>query len=208
LTADAPSEREAHRAFLNKYYGLSRRVYDLTRRYFLLGREAALEHLGQDAWTTLVEIGPGTGRNLAKLRALKPEARLGGIEASDAMLDHARGKVPFASVVHGFAEDADVVSVLGERPDRILFAYCLSMVQDPLGALEHCRRQLAPGGEVVVVDFGDLAGWPGPLRRGLRAFLDAFHVHPLPEAELERLAFASVHGRGRYWSLRRFSALD
>lgn len=199
--------RDEHRAFLNKYYGISRGIYDLTRRYFLLGREAAIAHLAEAPWSSLVEIGPGTGRNLRKLHALRPAARLGGIEASDAMLDHAQKRVPFARLVHGFAEDADIQAVLGARPDRILFAYCLSMVQEPLAALEHCRRQLAPNGEVVVVDFGDLSGWPGPLRRAMRRFLDAFHVNPLPDHDLEALALESRHGRGRYWSLYRFGPL-
>lgn len=195
------TQRDEHRAFLNKYYGLSRGIYDLTRRYFLLGREAALAHLEGQSWNTLVEIGPGTGRNLRKLHHQRPAAKLGGVEASDAMLAHARRKAPFASFIQGFAEDADIASVLGRRPDRILFAYCLSMVQEPLKALEHCRRQLAPGGEVVVVDFGDLSGWPEPLMLGMRAFLDAFHVQALPKEELEQRASRIQHGRGRYWSM-------
>lgn len=199
--------REEHRAFLNRYYGISRGFYDLTRRYYLLGREHALNHLGETRWSSLVEIGPGTGRNLRKLRDLRPNAEFGGVEASDAMLEHANEKIPFAKLVHGFAETADIEAVLGKKPDRILFAYCLSMVQQPLPALEHCRRQVAPGGEVIVVDFGDLGGWPGPLRMAMRAFLDAFHVRQLPDPELEALAKASEHGRGRYWSMYRFDAI-
>lgn len=202
------TQREEHRAFLNRYYGVSKGIYDLTRRYFLLGREAALAHLKKERWESLVEIGPGTGRNLKKLHELRPSARLGGVEASDEMLDHARSQVPYATLVHGFAEDADIEGVLGLKPDRILFAYCLTMVQEPLRALEHCRRQLPPDGEVVVVDFGDLSKWPGPLRSAMRTFLDTFHVYELPTEELERMAKNSVHGRGRYWSMYRFSRLD
>lgn len=201
------TDREAHRDFLNRYYGLSRGFYDLTRRYFLLGREPMLEHLASEPWDSLVEIGPGTGRNLIKLRALRPTAAYGGVEASDAMLDHAKSKVPFAKLIHGFAEDADIRSVLGFAPDRILFAYCLSMVQEPLQALEHCRRQVAPGGEVVVADFGDMSGCPVPFRAAARRFLDTFHVYALPDDELERLCLSSVHGLGRYWSLYRFGSL-
>ncbi|MBX2812547.1 MAG: class I SAM-dependent methyltransferase [Myxococcales bacterium] len=202
------SAREDHRAFLNRYYGVSRRIYDLTRRYFLLGREAAIAHLVEEQWETLIEVGPGTGRNLRKLKNKRPNASYGGVEASDAMLEHAKIKVPFARMVHGFAETADMTSILGKAPDRILFAYCLSMVQEPLAALEHCRRQLAPGGEVVVVDFGDLSGWPSIPREYFRSFLDTFHVRPLPSSELESLAFWHTHGRGQYWSMFRFSPLE
>lgn len=207
-TSRPDADRDEHRAFLNKYYGLSRGVYDLTRRYFLLGREAMLKHLARDRWSSLVEVGPGTGRNLAKLKALRPEAELGGIEASDAMLEHAAKKVPWAKMVHGFAEDADIEAIFGKAPDRILFAYCLSMVQEPLKALEHCRRALPPHGEVIVVDFGDLAGLPTLPRKALRAFLDSFHVYELPDAELSKQCLSETHGRGRYWSMYRFGPLS
>ncbi|MEQ8773628.1 MAG: SAM-dependent methyltransferase, partial [Erythrobacter sp.] len=41
-----------------------------------------------------------------------------------------------------------------------------------------------PGGELHIVDFGDLSGLPGPLERGLHAWLAKFHVETrstLPE---------------------------
>lgn len=202
------TSQEAHRAFLNRYYGVSRRIYDLTRKYFLLGRDVAINHLAEQPWETLIEVGPGTGRNLRKLKDLRPNASYGGIEASDAMLSHAQEKVPFAQLVHGFAENANLEDVLGVPPDRVFFAYCLSMVQEPLEALEHCRRQVAPGGEVVVVDFGDLASWPGPIKNSFRGFLDTFHVRPLPYETLEKLSSWHQHGRGHYWSMYRFDRIE
>lgn len=199
-------DREAHRAFLNRYYGVSRWIYDLTRRYYLIGREVALDDLiAQRGWMTLVEVGPGTGRNLRKLRAARPEARYGGVEASDEMLAHARNKCPWAVLTGGFAEDADLVGLLDAPPDRILFSYCLSMVQEPHKALAHARRSVAADGEVMVVDFGDLADL-GRFRPALRKWLDSFHVHSLPD-DIEPLAFDVKHGWGRYWTLMRFSHL-
>ncbi len=199
-------DREAHRAFLNRYYGISRWFYDLTRRYYLIGREVAIEQLiAQRGWMSLIEVGPGTGRNLRKLRQGRPEARYGGIEASDEMLAHARRKCPWATLAGGFAEDADMAGLLGERPDRIFFSYCLSMVQEPHRALEHARRSVAPGGEVLVVDFGDLSEL-GRFQPALRKWLDSFHVHPLPE-DIEASAFDVEHGWGRYWTMMRFSPL-
>lgn len=208
ISAAGEPNKEGHRAFLNKYYGLSRGIYDLTRRYFLLGREHAIAHLSKDeSWDSLVEIGPGTGRNLSKIRSARPTAAYGGVEASDAMLEFARRKAPFAKFVHGFAEDADIESVLGFAPDRILFAYCMTMVQSPLQALENCRKQVAKGGEVIVVDFGDMSTWPAPLRAGMSRYLATFHVYELPNRQLSELATAEEHGGGRYWSMYRFSSL-
>ena len=38
---------------------------------------------------------------------------------------------------------------------------------------------MAPGGEVVIVDFGDMQGLARSLRDGLRAWLHTFHVKPI-----------------------------
>ena len=83
---------DAHRAFLNRYYRLTRHVYDASRRFYLLGRDRAIRDLLAHDWQRLVEIGPGTGRNLRRLHAARPTARYGGIEASDEMLAHASAR--------------------------------------------------------------------------------------------------------------------
>jgi len=188
-----------HRAFLNRYYGVSRFIYDATRRYYLLGRDVVLRDLAADAaWETLVEVGPGTGRNLVRLHRARPEARLGGLEASDAMLGHARVKCPWARILHGFAEDAPLTEVLGARPDRVLFSYCLSMVGDRAAAIANARRALSAHGEVVVIDFADFAGLPHRAARAFRTYLGTFHVAPLSAADLESAASVRRGPRGYY----------
>jgi S-adenosylmethionine-diacylgycerolhomoserine-N-methlytransferase len=200
------ADRAKHRAFLNRYYGASRLFYDATRRYYLLGRDAVLRDLAADCrWATLVEVGPGTGRNLARLHRVRPAARLGGLEASDAMIHHASRRCPWARLVQGFAEDAPLPDVLGERPDRILFSYCLSMVGDRAAALANARASLARAGEVVVVDFSDLGGWPRRAAMAFRAYLGAFRVTPLDESDL-RGASEILLGPGRYFVRATFRA--
>jgi S-adenosylmethionine-diacylgycerolhomoserine-N-methlytransferase len=167
-----------HQGFLDRYYGLTRHVYDATRKYYLFGRDRALEQLLAEPWNTLIEIGPGTGRNLRHLHARRPQARYGGVEASAEMLTHAAERCGFAHLVHGFAESADLVAIHGRRPDRILFSYALSMMTQPERALANAERALAPGGQIVVVDFGSLRGLPPPLREAFRRFLASFHVRP------------------------------
>jgi S-adenosylmethionine-diacylgycerolhomoserine-N-methlytransferase len=201
------SEQASHRAFLNRYYRTVRHLYDPTRRYFLFGRDRVIADLLREPWRTLVEIGPGTGRNLRLLHQRRPDARYGGVDASDEMLAHAQARLPWASLTHGFAETADIAGVVGERPQRILFSYCLSMVGDPDAALVNARRALALGGEVVVVDFGDLRGMWAPLAGMLRAFLRAFHVAPVDEALLARHARAIDWGPGRYYIVARLPPL-
>jgi S-adenosylmethionine-diacylgycerolhomoserine-N-methlytransferase len=199
------SERAAHVEFLEAYYGVSRHFYDLTRKYYLFGRDSLLEQLYPEPWSRLVEVGVGTGRNLRKLHRRRPEASLGGVDASEAMLTTARRRCPFATLSYGFAEDAPLAAVLGRAPDRILLSYCLSMVRDPRAAIENARRSLAPGGEVVVVDFADLGGLVRPLRDGLGAWLRAFHVAPVDLSVLGRDATVSF-GPFRYFFIARVRA--
>ncbi|MCB9666038.1 MAG: methyltransferase domain-containing protein [Alphaproteobacteria bacterium] len=199
MSAATPLDPAAHRDFLNRTYGWTRSIYDLTRKHYLFGRDTVLEALLREPWEGLVEVGPGTGRNLAILRARRPKARLGGVEACDEMLEHAQARLPEVRFVHGFAETASYAGLLGLPADRVLFSYCLSMVQDPGAALDRALDQVAPGGEVVVVDFADLGGLPWPLAGLLRAWLAAFHVVPLDEALLDARGATVSHGPGRYW---------
>lgn len=200
------AEASQHREFLNEYYSWSRWIYDITRKYYLLGRDQALDALLDTPWTGLVEIGPGTGRNLGILAARRPHAVLGGVEPCDAMLDHARRRLPRVKWMFGFAETARYRSLLGVPVDRVLFSYSLSMIQDQGAALDRAIEALGPGGEVVVVDFGDLSALPTPARKALRTWLGWFHVRPLDHAPLEARGAVITWGPGRYWLMARIAA--
>ena len=204
MTAD---RQETHRAFLDRYYRLTHHVYDVSRKYFLFGRDGVLERLLATDWTTLMEIGPGTGRNLARLHRRRPQAMLGGLEASEVMRAHAGRRCPWARIDPGFAEDGDIAAVLGAPPQRILMSYALSMFPDKDRAIGNARRHLAPGGELWVVDFSDLAGLAALPRRALGTFLHAFHVEPVPDELLHSHGASHVeHGRLRYFVVARFVA--
>lgn len=188
--------RRAHRDFLNRYYGPCRHFYDLTRKYYLFGRDRVLDGLLEEPWSTLVEVGVGTGRNLRRLHRGRPEARYGGVDACDAMLSHARARLPWATLQHGFAETVELTGVLGVPLDRVVFSYTLSMVEEPLRALRNAQQALAPDGKILVVDFADFRGFPAVLSRPFRRFLAAFHVHPWPGLETSPRV---RYGFGRYY---------
>jgi S-adenosylmethionine-diacylgycerolhomoserine-N-methlytransferase len=197
----AGASRAEHASFLDRFYGSVHRVYDVTRKYYLFGRDTVLERMLERPWSSLVEVGSGTGRNLGILAERRPTARLGGLDASEVMLGHARKRLPQVPFRYGFAEDADLTAILGEKPERILFSYCLTMVTDPDAALRNARAHLAPGGEIWVVDFGDLTGIPGPLGRTFRRFLHRFHVDPLEPGVLEAHQARIEDGPGRYFRI-------
>ena len=196
-------DHDAHREFLNRYYGWSKRIYDVSRKYYLFGRDRVIRELGREDWSTLVEIGPGTGRNLLQLRKAKPEATFGGVEACDEMLEFARERLPGVPLVQGFAESVDYANLLGEPIDRVLFSYCLSMIQDQAGALDRALASVRPGGQIVVVDFADLSGMPGLAGKALHKWLDLFHVESLDPAPLIERGAVVTYGPGRYYLIAR-----
>jgi S-adenosylmethionine-diacylgycerolhomoserine-N-methlytransferase len=197
--AQARGARDAHRLFLNRYYGISRHFYDFTRKYYLFGRDAELALLAKEKWNSLLEIGPGTGRNLIELHRLRPHAVLGGLEASDEMLTHAEKHCAFARFRQGFAEDAPLSNILGQKPERILFSYCLSMVTNPEAALENAVNALPPNGEVVLVDFGDFSGLPASFQRAMTSWLKTFHVNPVSSSLLSEFGAEMSYGPFGYY---------
>ena len=184
---------------LDTNYRLQRHVYDLTRRYYLLGRDQMLEEMRPPHRGSVLEIGCGTARNLVTAAELYPDAELSGVDLSRVMLAVAersltreglRGRV---SVGHGDATCFDAAALLGRSAfDRVFFSYSLSMIPDWSGALTHGASLLAPGGSLHVVDFGRFDGLPPAVAGTLRWWLRRYHVTPRDnlERELERLARA------------------
>lgn len=172
-----------HAERMDANYRWQRFVYDLTRRFYLLGRISLLEQMPVPPQGHVMEIGCGTAWNLIRLARLHPTARLTGLDASRAMLETARQKVAKAGfsdrieLAHGMAE-AVGESDPPQRYDAVFFSYALSMIPDWRGALAAAVPLVRPGGVLGVVDFGDLAGLPRPWRRFLRAWLRKYHTQP------------------------------
>lgn len=185
--ASTPSP--THAALMDEVYRGQRHIYDFTRKYYLFGRDTLIAGLDARPGMRVLEVACGTGRNLAKLAKAWPGVRLFGLDISSEMLKSARAALgEDARLGEGDACAFDPASLLGEPAfERIVLSYSLSMIPDWQGALAHAAGQLAPGGALHVVDFGDLGGLPGPLRQGLRAWLAKFHVAP----RLDLPAFAA-----------------
>ena len=82
-----------HGAEMNSVYRYTRHVYDISRKYFLFGRDTLISEVANKSGQKICEIGCGTGRNLIKLAQLNSSNQLFGIDASDLMLEIARGKI-------------------------------------------------------------------------------------------------------------------
>ncbi len=183
-----------HADLMNSVYRGQRHIYDLTRKYYLFGRDRVIANLDCAPGDAVLEIACGTGRNLDRVRAAYPGVRLFGIDISREMLINARrtlGKEAGLAVAD--ATDFDAAAVLGKAQfDRVILSYSLSMIPGWERALNHAATLVAPGGSLHIVDFGTLARMPFPLARLLRSWLSRFHVEPRTDlvANAQQLARA------------------
>jgi S-adenosylmethionine-diacylgycerolhomoserine-N-methlytransferase len=175
---------------MDAIYRSQRHIYDLTRKYYLFGRDRLLDTLPVTTGARVCEIGCGTGRNLIRLARRRRDLNLYGVDVSAAMLDTATAAIERARLedrVHLalIGEDGlDPASVFGvDAFDAVFFSYVLSMVPDWRPALDRAASLLRPGGVLAVVDFGDQNGVAAWRRVPLLAWLRHFDV--LPRAEIE-----------------------
>src|ERR1700761_217560 len=153
---------------MNRMYRWQRHIYDLTRRYYLLGRDQMIANLHPAHGASVLEIGCGTGRNLVLAAKRYPDAYFFGIDVSTEMLTSARSAISrrhlthLIRVAHGDATDFDPQLSLGIPSfDRVMISYSLSMIPDWERVLDAAIARLNPGGQLHVVDFGDQEGLPG-----------------------------------------------
>lgn len=167
-----------HGRLMDDVYRYQRVIYDVTRKYFLLGRDHMIDHMIVRPGDTVLEVACGTGRNLALIRARYPRARLYGLDISEHMLASARSKLGSdAALARADACHFDPGALFGVASfDHIVISYSLSMIPDWQAALAEAMRRLSPGGHLHVVDFGDQAGLPRWFKHGLRRWLSRFHV--------------------------------
>ena len=207
-----------HARRMDAIYAGQRHIYDLTRKYYLLGRDRLIAELAPPPGGSVVEVGCGTGRNLILAAREWPKARCYGFDISAAMLDTASAKVAAAglssriTLAKGDATDWAASALFGiEAADRIFMSYTLSMIPDWQGAIAAACDALAPGGALHIVDFGQQEGLPGWFRAGLFGWLARFHVAPramLAEAAREIASDVGARAtlvrlyRGYAWSVR------
>ncbi|RNJ61597.1 MAG: class I SAM-dependent methyltransferase [Porphyrobacter sp. IPPAS B-1204] len=186
----------SHAALMDEVYRGQRHIYDLTRKYYLFGRDTLIAGLDARAGMRVLEVACGTGRNLAKVGKAWPGVRLYGLDISAEMLKSARAAVGAeARLGECDACSFDPQPLLGEPAfERIVLSYSLSMIPDWEGALDHAASLVADAGELHVVDFGDLQGLPRPAQTLLRGWLAKFHVEP--RAALPAAAARIAHARG------------
>lgn len=192
---------------MDRMYRYQRRIYDLTRKFYLLGRDGMIDGLRPAPEMSVLEIGCGTARNLILAAKRFPDADFFGIDISGEMLRTAQ-----INIARDMLEDAievacadaasfDPKSLFGvQQFERIFVSYSLSMIPAWRSVLQNTLTLLTPNGELHIVDFGDQRGLPGFFARALCGWLRLFHVTPRADLELQLRTLADFHHAELYFT--------
>lgn len=181
-TTEVPA---GHAELMDGVYRWQRHIYDLTRKYYLLGRDRLVEGLDVPAGGTVLELGCGTGRNIILAARHYPEARFFGLDISSEMLETAsaaiarEGLSARVKLAKGDATDFNAGTLFGTASfDRIFVSYSLSMIPGWEKTVSAALAALSREGSLHIVDFGQQEGLPRWFRALLRGWLRKFHVEP------------------------------
>ena len=137
-------------AYVEKLYNRFSTIYDLIYgiQVFNHGRELAPEYLDLFPEAQLLEVGVGTG---LAIPPLPRNIEITAIDFSQKMLNQARKRLHSLSIhnVQLFKMDATHLGFPDNSFDRILAAYFISTVPNPVKVILEMKRVCRPGGYLV-----------------------------------------------------------
>ncbi len=168
---------------MDKMYRHQRYFYDLTRKYYLLGRDKLIAEMDVREGENILEVGCGTGRNLAILAKKYPNTNFFGLDASAAMLETANKKISAnnlknVDLQNALADDFsfDKTFRLTKPFDTIYFSYSISMIPTWQASIQNALSNLKNGHSFYIVDFYDQRDLPRWFQKILQIWLKQFHV--------------------------------
>ncbi len=189
---------------MDKMYRHQRYFYDFTRKYYLLGRDKLIREMKISDGENVLEIGCGTGRNLAILARKHLEINFFGLDASGAMLETARKKIEAKNLENvklktALADDFSFDKTFDlEKPfDAIYFSYSISMIPPWQESIFNALQNLESGKSLYIVDFYDQHALPKWFRKILQNWLKQFHVK-YPKDLLPFLKDLEKQGLGKF----------
>jgi S-adenosylmethionine-diacylgycerolhomoserine-N-methlytransferase len=168
---------------MDQMYRHQRYFYDLTRKYYLLGRDRLLAEMDVQPGQNVLEIGCGTGRNLMILARRYPKTNFLGLDASVAMLETAAAKIAKNNIHNIILKTALADSFnynenfrLDKPFDAVFFSYSISMIPPWRESIENALKNLKSDGTLYIVDFYDQRDLPKFFQKMLKSWLRKFHV--------------------------------
>lgn len=141
----------------------------------------------------VLEVGIGTGRNLAHYVREKIDA-LVGLDPAPEMLSRARRRARRAGIeAHVVVQSAEHIPCADASFDTVLVTYALCSIADPLAALAEMRRVLKPDGRLLFLEHG-LA--PDPAVRRWQSKLSPFWSRIAGGCRLDRDVPALLRSAG------------
>ncbi|HEV2708140.1 MAG TPA: methyltransferase domain-containing protein [Pyrinomonadaceae bacterium] len=154
--------------FVRRRYNRLAKFFVLFEWLFLLPRgirRRAVERLELKPGSRVLEVGCGTGRNLAHLvAAVGEQGRVYGVDLSEGMLREAGELSARAGWQNVRLIQADATDyTLPELVDGVIFSLSYAVIPQHREALKRAWEQLRPGGYVVIMDAKLPSGLRGKL---------------------------------------------
>ena len=140
------------------FAGIARK-YDTMNRIMSLGldlfwRRSALREIELPVGSRILDLACGTGDFTLELAKRWPDAEITGVDITPEMIKIAKQKLADARNVAFFIGNAQELScVAAESCNLVVCAFGFRNFPDKAKALSECRRVLAPGGKLVVLEL-------------------------------------------------------
>jgi S-adenosylmethionine-diacylgycerolhomoserine-N-methlytransferase len=166
---------------MDKMYRHQRYFYDLTRKYYLLGRDKLIAEMDVKPNENVLEVGCGTARNLRILAKKYPQTNFYGLDASSEMLKTAEEKTAKLKNIDlkvALADDFNYKQTFGldKQFDAIYYSYSISMIPTWKESIANGLNNLKSGRAFYIVDFYDQKDLPAWFQKILKGWLKQFHV--------------------------------
>lgn len=131
-----------------KYYRFHSKIYDLSRVFFLFGRDNLLNKINKLTASEVLDVGAGTGYFANNLR--NPNSKVTALDLSQSMLDKLTKKDKLKNIR---LINSSFLEHFGNY-DLIVFSYSMTIMHDDLHEIiNHTKKLLKQNGIIAVVDF-------------------------------------------------------
>ncbi len=156
------------RAQITRAFDTLAHRYDLLNRILSLGldpgwRRRALRLLARETTRSLLDVATGTGDFAIQAARLLPQARVTGIDLSEAMLAIGRRKVARAGLGHRVtlaAGDCLALAFPDAAFDAVTAAFGVRNFENLAQGLGELRRVLKPDGRVIILELSEPSAFP------------------------------------------------